>query len=111
MREYLQKRLHSSWLVAWLSGGFIIGVALSLYANGPFTFFQSICIAFPLLLVAFARRVKFMIALALVAGLVLGIGRGSSVQQNLQAYKPFYGKSVQVTGKVSEDTVFGAQGD
>lgn len=111
MQEYLRGRLHVSWLVAWLSGGFLAGVAAALFAPNLFSMPQSIVIALPLMIIAFTKRLRLMVVLVLLAGVVLGLGRGASVQHGLQAYEPYYGAQVELSGKVSEDTVFGPRGD
>lgn len=52
-----------------------------------------------------------MVIVALLAGLMFGLWRGSTTQKALQQYVPFYGKSVTLRGHVTQDTSFGTRGD
>lgn len=52
-----------------------------------------------------------MVLLAITAGMLLGLWRGSLEHRALASYQPFYGKTAVVKGLVSEDTTYGSEGD
>lgn len=111
MLEYFRRRVHASWLITWCATGVLVGVGLSLVVEPMIAETQSIITVITLWVLAFSKRIRGMVVLALVGGLLLGLMRGGTLQHELQAYKPYYGNQVQVRGTVSEDTVFGSRGD
>lgn len=64
-----------------------------------------------LLFIALAKRTLFMVILVMIAGLLLGLWRGSVEQTSLAQYEPLYGKSVIISGVVADDTSYGPHGD
>lgn len=108
----VRKSLHVSWFIAWTSLGFLIGVALSVFPwSNSFTDVAWLIISVPLLMIAISKRVAALVILALCAGIVLGLWRGSVERQALSSYLPYYGKTVTLSGKVTEDTSYGPKGD
>jgi competence protein ComEC len=67
--------------------------------------------AVALLCIVFLRRIKYLVVLAALSGLLIGMYRGGVVQAGLQAYAPYYKREVTALGRVAEDTSYGVQGD
>jgi competence protein ComEC len=109
MRAYLARATHISWHIAWASVGVLAGVALA-----PMLTFGSISllvIAVALFGLAAVRRLAWMVLLALLAGLLIGLWRGGAEQQHRAAFEPFYGRQLTVQSTVSEDPSVGPRGD
>jgi competence protein ComEC len=104
--------LHVSWHIASLSTGLLAGVVLSAIFDMSFTASAGwLLAAGGLITMGLSRRTASYTVFFLCAGLVLGLWRGSNEQLALQHYKPFFDKTVEVSGKVNEDTSVGDQGD
>lgn len=56
------------------------------------------------------RIIGIALPAVIVAGLLLGLGRGADMQQSLRAYQPFFGQKVVLHGGVSEDLRFDDKG-
>jgi competence protein ComEC len=112
MHRRIKKQVHISWFIACLSSGFLVGVALSaLPWSSTFTDVSWLVIGAVLFIVAALKRKALLIIFALASGLLFGLWRGASELHALTAYQPFYGKNITVSGKITEDTSFGPQGD
>ncbi len=112
MKKWLLKKTHVSWHIAVASLGIIGGTALCLVAEP--TIFSSVSWLFTataLLSVALIRRLRLLLVLALLAGILIGLQRGSSVQQQFAEYQPYYNQVVSVQGRVVEDASYGKRGD
>lgn len=111
MKGYLGSKLHISWLIAWLAGGFLVGVTLAqfFYPTEINHIFWPI-IAVLVITVSFACHLKGMVILVLFAGLMLGFWRGGLSQKALSGYQNFYGRAIVLTGKVSKDANYQAGG-
>lgn len=108
----LNRPVHSSWHIAWLSCGIIVGIALSaLEAGNPNTNPEILVFSLLLLFVSLVRRRLPMLVLALAAGVLFGLWRGGLQRQALTAYVPFYNQTVTLKGVVAEDTSYGTKGD
>lgn len=102
------RRIHSSWLIAVISFGCVVGVWLSQYADGFSSWWLLICV--PLLVISFWQRRAWVIMLAVSAGAVLGLVRGDHLSSQLELYKPFIGKTMTIAGTVSDDVTTDASG-
>lgn len=112
MKPWLLHELHYSWLIAWLSMGIIVGIALAIWVHmPPLSLWAWVSVLSACLVVACIRHSNLMIPMVIVAGTLLGLCRGSIEQTSLALYKPFYGKAATVSGVVSEDTSYGPGGD
>lgn len=107
----MAKKLHPSWLIFWISFGCLWGVALALLASNYFSEIFWLVIGLALTGVVFINRTKKIILMAIIAGLILGLWRGSAIIISEQAYTPYIGERVSLTGIVAEDTAFSAGGD
>jgi competence protein ComEC len=112
MKRWLTRKVHVSWFVAWASAGVLVGGAASLlvradvYGNVTWLIF-----AILLLLCLMIRRLRFMLMLGFMAGLLIGLWRGSVERLALTSYEPYYGQKVKLIGKIVEDTSYGPKGD
>ncbi len=105
-------KIHISWLVAWVCGGAIGGVVLSLLpARNYFAWPIWLVVAGLLLFVVFAKKRFYMIILALIAGLLIGLWRGTITRVDMNSYAPFYGQTVTIFGVVAEDPDIGNSGE
>lgn len=105
------ERIHTSWFFAWISVAILVGIAIAPSTNATFLDISWLIIATSLLVTVLIKRTRYMVGLVIVAGLLLGLWRGSVANVALAAYQPFIGKSVIVSGHVSEDTSYGKKGD
>ena len=98
--RWLLERVHSSWLIAWASVGFLVGVWLALYAalSGAWLWLGVV-----LAVLAFVLRCRWCIAIVVLAFLMAGLWYGSIGKHDLARVAPLYGKVVTVTGRVKED--------
>lgn len=96
----LRVRVHSSWLVALASAGFVLGVFLSLYIKA--TFFIAILGMMPLLLGAVVGR-AYMLPLVLIGSVGIGVAYGSSHIASRSQYEYLYETQALVSGRVRED--------
>lgn len=104
LRYYLRRKLHVSWIIAITSTALFVGVVLA-HAIAPGTF-SSIAwlLAGILLLVATAvYRRMWVVSLAIIAGLCIGLWRGSVHADDLAVYRQLYGKTAELSGTVAED--------
>lgn len=105
----MPKRVYTSWLIAALFGGVIIGIAcaalpgLSLFASSSWLF-----IAAGLVFFVYRKPYVSAVVLSIIAGIIIGLWRGSHEQIGLHEYKQFIGKQVTVSGVVAEDVSYGA---
>jgi competence protein ComEC len=96
------RRFHVSYLLAWLGGGLLVGLMVGrehvIDANAPVLFVGLI-----LALGALRSRRWWAVIAVVLAGVSLGMLRGSTVQQQYDAYKPLLTQSVTVEGVMSGD--------
>lgn len=106
----LKKRLHVSWLIALLSIAITVGVIVAAHGFGV-QGLPWVLAAFVLITVIFWRRSMYLIPLLIVAGLLIGMWRGSAVQSEIAVYENLHGTVATLTGKLSEDPDSGKHGD
>lgn len=106
-----RSRLHFSWFIAWICVAILIGIAIAPKTGTTFNDVSWTIVGFSLILSVIVKQRKYMIPLAILAGLLIGLWRGSGAQTSLASYKPYFGKHIMVRGLVSEDTSYGPKGD
>jgi competence protein ComEC len=112
MRRWLAKQIHISWFIAFLSLGFIVGVAFSVFSwSSSFADMSWLIVGASIFIISAAKRRVPLIIFALTAGLFFGLWRGNIERQALTSYQPYYGKNLSISGKITEDTSLGPQGD
>lgn len=112
MKKWLRREAHISWFIAAVSLGIVAGTALCLVvANEALAHGEWFVVAAGFFGIALIKRLRVFIGLALVAGLLVGLTRGSLVERQFAQYQPFYGKVARLQGKVVEDVSYGSHGD
>lgn len=91
--------------------GVVVGTALCAGVSIAFDLTPCLVMAASFMALVVAKRWRLFLALACIAGLILGGWRGSGKQQALQGYLPLVGQIVEAYGQVHEDTSIGAKGD
>ncbi|MDO5344050.1 MAG: ComEC/Rec2 family competence protein [Candidatus Saccharibacteria bacterium] len=105
-RDWLQRPLHISWLVAVWCLGVTIGVIMVMRA--PYGWFASLgwlLAGLVLLAPLFIWRQTrvFMVPIVLLSGSLTGLWRGSLGQVGLEEYQSLIGQTVTLRGVVTED--------
>jgi competence protein ComEC len=108
----LRRKVHQSWLIAICSAGIVVGAALIPHISQTF-FGSSAWFVVGILLVAISlvRQKMYMIPFVIVAGLVIGLWRGSILESQLSVYGSIIGQNARVQGTVSDDPDSGKKGE
>jgi competence protein ComEC len=103
--SYLRfKRLHISWFICAACLGFLLGDGLAVLPTvGYFSWPVWLVVAALLLFLSFIKRRVLMLILAVLAGILLGLWRGTIERVNLASYTPFINQTVSVWASVAED--------
>ncbi len=111
-RRASKRSIHTSWRLAFACWGVLIG---TLVAGFGFVLPGAMYWILPVILIlatfVLGGQTAIFTVIALVAGAGIGIWRGGTVQVALQGYESFIGRSVALTGTVSEDISHGPKGD
>ncbi|MBI5357910.1 ComEC/Rec2 family competence protein [Candidatus Saccharibacteria bacterium] len=105
-----KKHLNISWLIAFISSGFIAGIAMTPLLGDKVSSPNLFILGASLIFAAFVNRKKHIIFLAILAGVALGLSRGGAVLQNYEVYENLFGQLVVINGIVSEDTSMDTSG-
>ncbi len=106
------EHLHSSSYITTVAGATILGVVASSFINeGTFNSIVWLYGACILLACLFIRKLRIGIVGVVLAGLLIGLWRGSAMQTSLNEYDQFYNTKVIMEGVVSEDTSLGKKGE
>lgn len=104
------KRFHISYVITWCAFGVLIGLLVGQWVTLPYTLLSS-CIALLLVVGAVrSRRLSACIVIT-VAGMLIGLARGSEYQIQLEKTDAYAGQTIQVAGIVSQDPTIQNQGD
>lgn len=108
----LKIRLHETWHFTLLCGSIVLGIGLSSqsWAIG-FASIAWLLVGLVLFMFVYWKRFFWLLIVACLAGLIIGLWRGSVDQLARQQYAGFYNQEVKVKGKVSEDIDIGQRGD
>ncbi len=103
-RWVLNKKLHSSWLIAIYCLGIFVGVVIA----KELTVAENIKIILLITgiiisLVAFSSKRTYLILALIFGGMLLGFWRGSLLQSRLLKYQPYFNTEVIVSGIVQDD--------
>jgi competence protein ComEC len=109
--DWWKEQIHISWFFAWVSVAILIGIAIAPHTSETFLDISWVVIGLSIVGTVLIKRTRYMVWLAIIAGLLFGLWRGSAASEELTAYQLYIGKSVAVTGHVSEDTSYGKNGD
>lgn len=101
---YLKRKVHISWLIAACSIGIFCGIVLA--RTLPIGMFGSVSwLAVGLLLsaISFWRARVWFLSVVILAGIFIGLWRGSSQLDDYSNYQQLYGSTIAIEGKISED--------
>ena len=105
---WIYRKITAEWRIAWMCGGFLVGVSLVLYTQvaASLGFLAAVLSIFSFL------NGRFYATALLFLGMVgVGLGYGSGVyKQERSVYVPLIGHQVAVTGYVKEDATTGPSG-
>lgn len=100
----MKKQIHIVYFITLTAVGILIGSALALIpAMQPFARYHWLIVSSVLAVLVVAKRYRWMLGLALIVGVLLGLWRGASVQLEFTKYKNFYGENVHISGHVARD--------
>lgn len=103
-RPVMRQSVHPSWLIASGCFGVVLGViGSSKLTPGFFGHGVWPLLGTALLSIGLWRQKVWCFAVVLVAGSLIGLWRGSILQQNLTIYSAARGKTVTVRGQLSDD--------
>ena len=105
-----KSHLHSSWIIAWLSVAFLAGVALSYWWPIFYSLFWLV-IGIGLATITFIGRSRRLIILTVLAGILIGLFRGSVSQVDQNSYDLLKEQEVVMVGTVVEDVGLSAHGN
>ena len=100
MGWWFRQLVHSSWGIAVLCATFVIGVWLALLLRVPIWLGVAVI---PLVAVSFWRLRVYILPVLAFSGLCVGLGYGSAALGERDAYIPYIGQFVELSGKVKED--------
>jgi competence protein ComEC len=111
MYRFVATKLHYSWFIAWLSAGVVVGIFLSQYSyQSGFDSFVWPVVGLALFLLTVWKQQFWMVLLAVLAGVIIGLWRGSVTQYQLQNYSQLYGRNIEFKGRISDDLEKNKQG-
>jgi competence protein ComEC len=111
MRQFLCKRVHVSWCIGWACLGYVIGVGLCALIEWRLLGWIWPFLGLNLIIIACIGRYKWLLLVAFLGALIIGLWRGSGVMVKSFAYQPYYGRNVQLSGTVAQDAAYGIKGD
>ena len=98
------------WHVAALCYGAVIGVAAAQWIRADIPGWIAGLAVLVIFIIIVKTPQRYMIVLALVAGVCVGLVRGSGDQAQLTAYEPLIGRQVVLSGTVKDDADVAAGG-
>lgn len=107
MRRWMVERVHSSWCIAALCAGFVIGVSLAVAIT---VWVWCVVVSFLALIGCLWARWRILVPCMLLAGAMLGLGYGGIHRQEQVRASPLIGATVQIEGTIREDTSVGSRG-
>ncbi len=107
----LKRRIHTSWLIAILSAGIVVGVIVAQYTTDWFGSMSWLLIGISLASVGLWLRRIYILPIILLAGGLIGLWRGSLDQHHLRPYQNIIGHQATIRGNVSEDPDIGKTGE
>ncbi len=104
--------VHPTWHFTVFCGGVLAGLGLSVLP-GLEVFHSYAWLWLSVLLMGFAvwKRWRWLLVLALAAGVLVGLARGTVDGAERSVYAGIIGKQVELTGRVVEDPDVGKRGD
>jgi competence protein ComEC len=108
----MTRKIHPSWLIAAAAVGVVVGTAAVPFV-GQTVFGSAAWAAVGLIpaVIIIWRRSVYLVPLMVIAGLLLGLWRGSLLESQLVVYQNLVGHYAQLSGTVSEDPDIGKHGE
>ena len=108
----LKRKIHPSWFVALASAGVVIGVALVPHIS-QYYFGSIIWIVAGVIVAAMAlwQRSAYLLVAIVIAGMFVGLWRGSLLRAELTSYQHIFGHVARVSGTVTDDPDVGKRGE
>lgn len=104
MKQFLRTRLHVSWLIAISSVGIFGGVVCAALSFGRlFASLSWLLTGVALCVFAYLKQRRYVVLFALIGGVLIGLWRGGVEQAALIHYEGLQGRTVTLSGEVSED--------
>ena len=102
MLNYLKKSIHISWLITAVCLGILLGVATTRLGKMSWPNWL-VVVGMVLALTTAISRLRLMVPLAVLAGLMIGLARGSDRLAQLSLYDRYLGGQVTIVAKVDGD--------
>jgi competence protein ComEC len=106
-KKFWLRAIHQSWVITIFCLSFLVGVGL---AYGPaFNLFTNpwwLLLAIIFFVISLVKPRISLCALAIIAGVLFGLWRGANQHVAVAAYHDLIGKTVKISGNVSEDPEF-----
>ena len=107
----LRRRLHVSWLIAIFCGSLIVGLILTAsFQVSTFSSIVFLLLGLSVSLVGLSWRYVYLIPIVIIGGVIVGIWRGSAHNIDLSDMAILYGRTVTISGRVTEDVDSSADG-
>lgn len=106
----MKRRVSPAWIIALASVGVLGGTLLSLLTKDYFIEVSWLIIGLSLLGFCLLNRLIWLVVLAVVAGSLIGLWRGSQNYPSQIVFNHYINQSVELTGVVSEDVALGKSG-
>lgn len=104
--------VHATWHFTTFCAGIVLGLALSVSEFAwMFGQWQWLVVGTLLFLFVWWKKWRWLLAVALVAGMFVGMSRGVLDVEARNAYQPYIDEAVTVRGEVSEDVDRGKRGE
>lgn len=107
----LQRPVHTSWLVAVLCLGIVVGVFAANFIALPLYSIQWLLSVIIVAGVGLVKGKMYAIPVVLLAGMAIGLWRGNNYQIELAPYATIVGQTLTVQGTVNEDSDIGKRGE
>jgi len=99
-----RRKIHTSWLIAICSVAIVIGTAcVPLIEQSFFGAPVWLVVGLAALAVVFWRRSVYLLPAVVIAGLLVGLWRGSLLESQLVVYENMMNHTVTLSGKVTDD--------
>ncbi|MCA9334885.1 ComEC/Rec2 family competence protein [Candidatus Saccharibacteria bacterium] len=108
----LRRFIHQSWLIALVSVGIVLGVIMVPFVKQAL-FGDVIWLMAGVSLAAMVlwRKSVYLVPFMILAGVLIGLWRGSVLQSQLAGYEALFGETVSMQGTVVDDVDTGRRGE
>lgn len=104
--------LHETWHFTIFCVGIVLGLAMSVLSFAMFFgAWQWIAVGLLLFMFAWWKKWRWLVILALVGGMLVGVSRGAADGFMRSSYDAIIGQTVTLSGRVSEDPDIGKKGE